>query len=98
MHVKEFAEHVSRLAEEIGCDGGTRIGSHKIPSSVEVWVDGADDDADYEIASLEPYMLPGCGCWAGIIIRVRKVTPNVLDHRLDASNACGQSGGSDGSA
>lgn len=23
---------------------------------------------------------------------------NVLDHRLDASNACGQSGGSDGSA
>lgn len=76
MHVKEFAEHVSRLAEEIGCDGGTRIGSHKIPSSVEVWVDGADDDADYEIASLEPYMLPGCGCWAGIIIRVRKVTPN----------------------
>lgn len=32
------------------------------------------------------------------ITQAEDAAHNVLDHRLDASNACGQSGGSDGSA
>jgi hypothetical protein len=34
--------------------------------------------------------IDGCTDW--------EVVPNKLDHRLDASDACGQSGGSKGSA
>lgn len=43
------------------------------------------------------YTPPELAVW--LVETVRRCKPhNVLDHRLDASNACGQSGGSDGSA
>lgn len=73
MFVKDFEKAVSLIAKEVACDGGTSIASHKIRSSVSVVVDGDDDeDAEYELMAVEPSMLMGCGCWDGVILRVRR--------------------------
>lgn len=77
MFVKDFAGAVASIANEVSCDGGTSINSHKIGSSVSVFVEGDDnEDAEYELVEVEPSMLPGCGCWDGIILRVRRTVPN----------------------
>lgn len=77
MFVKDFAETVASIANEVSCDGGTSIASHKIRSSVRVLVDGDDnEDAEYDLVEVEPSMLLGCGCWDGVILRVKRTVPN----------------------
>ena len=59
MFVKDFAESVASIAKEVACDGGTSIGSHRIRSSISVFVNGDDnEDAEYELVEVEPSMLP----------------------------------------
>jgi len=69
MFVKEFTESVSVIAREVCCDGGEGIASHNIPSSVRVVIE--DDDADYELIAIVPSSL-SCGCWDGIVLKVRQ--------------------------
>ena len=74
MFVKELAEQVASIAKEVSCDGGTSIGSHKLPSRVYVSCVDSDDDTEYELVAVEPDMLPGCGCWCGITFTIRRVS------------------------
>lgn len=75
MFVKQFAEQVANIASDVYCDGGARINSHKVPSSVEVWCEN-DLDADFEVLRVEPDRLAGCGCWSGIRIIVKRTNPD----------------------
>lgn len=72
MHVKQFRDLVNAIADDVGCDGGARIGSHKIPSSVSFYVDN-DDDSEYELIEIETDRLIGCGCASGITFRLKKL-------------------------
>jgi len=72
MFVKEFADRIAEYAVEIGCDGNGRIASHKIPSAVHVRC--ADSDEEYELVGIDIEQLMGCGCWAGIVLEIRKVS------------------------
>lgn len=68
-HVKQFAAEVASLAAEICCDGGTRVASHAVPSSVTIAVQGSD--AEFELVRLDAERLMGCGCWCGITLVIR---------------------------
>lgn len=80
MLVKQFRNSVDALADEIGCDGNGNIGSHKIRSQVIISCENSDDD--FEFVELRPTGLPGCGCWDGIRIIIRK-TSDTLEERTD---------------
>lgn len=81
MTVKEFSKSVNTIADEVCCDGGIGIASHKIPSTVSIWMDGEDDDnAEYELTEVIPSMLPGCGCWDGILLRVKRTICKETTH------------------
>jgi hypothetical protein len=73
MLVKEFAERVADYAKEIGCDGVGSIAAHKIKSSVRVAC--KDSDAEFELVGIDVDMLPGCGCFDGIVLEI-SMTPN----------------------
>ena len=71
MLVKQFAGRVATIAEEVGCDGAGNISSHEMPSSVRVEVE--DDAAEYEVVDIEPFIMMGCMCWDGIVLRIKKM-------------------------
>lgn len=73
MLAKDFHDQVAMITKEIGCDGKGSIGSHKLPSTVSVSVDDPNDDSDYELVGLDVDRLPGCGCWSGIVLKIRRV-------------------------
>lgn len=70
MLVKPFAEQVAGYAQEVQCDGAGRIGSHKIPSAVNVRLEGSDHD--FSLAEIELDFLGGCGCPCGITLVIRQ--------------------------
>ena len=71
MFVSELQSIINDMASDIGCDGGTRTGSHKIPSSVNFYIDG--DESEYELIEIETDRLCGCGCAVGISFRLKKL-------------------------
>lgn len=79
--VKQFAEVVGQLAKEIACDGGESIASHRLSSRVEVYVEDVDIHDMYELVDVQASMLPGCGCWDGIRLVIRRVKEEGDDDR-----------------
>lgn len=75
MYVKEFADRIATMADDIGCDGNGGIGSHlKVRSKIFIDCINEDDDLiDYEIVDLDIDVLPGCQCPSGIIIKIKKI-------------------------
>lgn len=69
MHVKEFNKIIAGIAAEVDCDGGTASGIHKIPSHVEVWVEG-DEENYYELVGIETDRI-NCGCAVGLTLCLR---------------------------
>lgn len=65
LSVSDFAKRFAKLANEIGCDG-KGIASHDIRSTVIAYCE--ETDTFYDIVSLEPQQLMGCGCWYGVEI------------------------------
>lgn len=49
------------------------IYSHRIKGTIRVYNDDDDDDSQFQIVGLELDQLIGCGCSAGIVIKVKKV-------------------------
>ena len=72
MNVSELKRTIDAIAEDIGCDGGTRSGSHSIPSSVSFYIND-DYDNEYELDYIETDRLGGCGCAVGITFRLKRV-------------------------
>lgn len=70
-YVRDLQSIINGMADDIGCDGGTSTGSHKIPSRVNFYVD--DDDSDYKLVDIETDRLGGCGCPIGITFRLKKL-------------------------
>jgi hypothetical protein len=70
MMVKPFLDEVASYQKEILCDGSSSIASHKLQSSVQVRViHPITGEIIYgDVKWIEPYALPGCGCWDGIVI------------------------------
>ena len=67
--VSDLVGRLVRLAAEIGCDG-RGIGSHPgVRSRVRFVVD--DPGIDLELAGIDVEQLPGCGCWSGVVFRLR---------------------------
>lgn len=71
MNVSELKKTVISIADDVGCDGGTRTGSHNFPSSVNFYIE--DDDNDYELVEIETDRLGGCGCAVGITFRLKRI-------------------------
>lgn len=71
MYVRELQAIINDIADDVGCDGGTSVGSHKIPSSVNFYID--DDDSEYELVEIETDRLGGCGCAVGVTFRLKKL-------------------------
>jgi len=67
MTLPEFMTQLNNLIAEIGTE---RVNSHYslIPSLYIM----NDEGEAHEITSLEPHLLPGCGCWSGVIIYLKK--------------------------
>ena len=68
--LKELIARLQDMQDEIGERASGGIGSHdRIKSRVMFRSKNPDDNGDYELESLydiEPDMIPGCGCWAGV--------------------------------
>jgi hypothetical protein len=67
MTLPEFFRELNNLIAEIGDE---RVNSHYslIPSLHIV----DEENNNYEIDSLEPQLLFGCNCWAGVTIFLKK--------------------------
>lgn len=70
MDLKEFKEKIDDYSNEIGIYGDEGfIGSHDIVGSIYV----EDENGDtYEVEGFDISQMGGCGCWSGIIIKVKK--------------------------
>lgn len=71
-HVKQFKDAVDVVADEVCCDGGTSVNSHKIPSSLSAYCPESDDW--FDIVEVEASIMPGCGCWHGMRLILKKNT------------------------
>lgn len=71
MYVSEFKKTIDWMADDIQCDGNGSIGSHRVPSSVDFYVE--DDDSEYELVDIDIQRLGGCGCASGITIRLKRL-------------------------
>ena len=69
----DFDRCYNSIVKEIGIKEDGTIASHSLEPTITVMVDDPDDDSDYEIVGLEPDMLWGCMCWAGVVIKIRRV-------------------------
>ena len=71
--LKEFVTIFDDYVKEIDCmnneDG--YISAHKIVGRIRI-EDDSDDESEYEIVGLDIGQLMGCGCWADIVIRVKR--------------------------
>lgn len=68
MTVSGFIKKLEEHKKEIGCDG-TRIGSHKLKSSIGFYCD--EIEMYFELESIEPQNLIGCACQSGITINLK---------------------------
>jgi hypothetical protein len=71
--LKNLKEKIDSICEEIGGDLETKIGSHAISPSIQVYLQNEDIDEEFELVDIEPNTLPECGCWDGITIVIRKI-------------------------
>ena len=72
--LRKFTDHLTAHAHEVGVmdnDDGY-VGSHKVIGSIRICPIDPDDDADYEIVGLELDQLMGCGCFSGVVIKIKK--------------------------
>ena len=71
----EFAKTFDLYVKEIMNDNDPDefIYSHRIKGDIRVCNDDDDDDSGFQIVGLELDQLIGCGCPAGIVIKVKKV-------------------------
>lgn len=69
---EEFHKSYNSIVEEIGLKEDGTIASH--PLKPVIWIDSIDpeDHYNYEVVSVEPTMMFGCGCWDGIRIRITR--------------------------
>lgn len=68
MYVKELKNIINSMALEIGCNGGTQIGSHNIPSHVSFYCNGKE----FEIVTIDLDYL-SCGCSDGITFELKEI-------------------------
>jgi hypothetical protein len=86
MNAHEFLKEIALMVKEIGGDGNV-IGSHNLPSQISFMVTNPEDDADYELESINPDILPGCGCWDGIIINLKRTENGNIVAKSEENNA-----------
>lgn len=74
-NLKEFTKVFREYVDDIGIDNNPHgfIASHNIIGRIRV-EDADDDETYYNIVGLDMDQLGGCGCTAGIIIRIKKET------------------------
>jgi hypothetical protein len=77
--VREFKNIIEKYSEDIIFEKDANkpdyIQSHKIESSIRVRVINDDSDDEYELVGVDIDRLGGCGCWSGIVLEVKKVSP-----------------------
>ena len=64
MNLKELIERLQAIYVE-------SIASHPIEPEATVICENTDDD--FEIAGIEANSLPGCGCWCGAVINIKRI-------------------------
>ena len=71
---KEFCDSIKTIQEEVGrLDEDGRQSGTRHYTYVETWcVDDTQDD--FDIVGVEPVTNPGCGCWTGVRILLKKST------------------------
>jgi hypothetical protein len=74
--IKEFKEHFDHVASEATVDGESVNSHQRLRSTVQVVCADRDDDNSYELVGIDVDMLPGCGCWAGAVIVIRRKRDN----------------------
>jgi len=68
MQYPEFREKILSIIDEVGKpDSDGKVGRHSTWLRVT-----SDTDEDFEIVDVQPDTAPGCGCWTGVNIHIRK--------------------------
>ena len=72
MNAHEFLEKIKNYIEnDIGGNGET-IASHKLSSTIFFETTDPNDLAEYELEEIDIDILPGCGCWRGLIFKLKR--------------------------
>jgi len=71
MNLQEFRKKIDNYTDEI-CNADGFVSSHNLQSTIKI----EDENSEYELADIDISRLLGCGCWSGIILRIKKIEEN----------------------
>ena len=68
MTVTDLINRLTDINQELGCTG-TKIAAHNILSDVSFYDEHGDE---LELTEIGVSQMFGCGCWDGVVFRLRK--------------------------